>query len=266
VLFFDREFAVYNQTPAYSKSGPSNDLGTKTIAVDIAHAIKSFGTLDTPGQGGTASGSAFVNFGWALTPNPNKIPIDGSTLSVIIDGQAVGQPTYNQFRSDIASLFPGYLNSGGAVGFFYIDTTKLTNGGEGIGSRYFTVFNNGSSTAPEEFNIELNSTTKPGQPEHIRNRAATVRERIPDNRSIEIEEVGQLELPLYALSGYQLINGERRPLPIGSSLNRGVVYWQPGPGFLGEHNPVFVRKDGTESHLHVRINPKTYPAQPNEEN
>jgi len=47
---------------------------------------------------------------------------------MVIDGMPVGQPTYNQFRSDGANLFPGYANSGSAVGFFYINTTTLTNG------------------------------------------------------------------------------------------------------------------------------------------
>jgi Beta-propeller repeat/Viral BACON domain/Putative binding domain, N-terminal len=248
---------------AHNKAGGTADLGTKTIMVDNAHASKPFGTIDTPGQGGTASGSAFVNFGWALTQNPNKIPIDGSTISVVIDGQIVGHPTYNQFRSDIAALFPGYMNSSGAVGFFYIDTTTLTSGvhtiswnvfdnvghGDGIGSRYFNVFNTGiGSVAEPEGSIGT---------EEIRNRAATVRERSPS--SIEIEEVGLIELPLGATSGYQLVNGERRPLPIGSSLNRGVFYWQPGPGFLGDYNLVFERNDAADAHIRIKIRPKTFP-------
>jgi hypothetical protein len=58
-----------------------------------------------------------------------------------------------------------------------------------------------------------------------------------------------VELPLAATTGYQLVNGERRPLPIGSSLKRGVFYWQPGPGFLGDYHFVFENKDGTESHV-----------------
>ena len=72
-----------------------------------------------------------------------------------IDGAPVGHPTYNRFRSDIAALFPGLMNSGGAVGFFHIDTTKLANGIHnidwvatdsaghtgGIGSRNFFVSN-----------------------------------------------------------------------------------------------------------------------------
>jgi hypothetical protein len=94
-----------------------------------------------------------------------------------------------------------------------------------------------------------------------RNRTATVRERFSGNAPtpIEIEELGRLEVPLGAISGYQLVQGERTTLPIGSSLKRGVFYWQPGPGFLGDYTLVFGRPDGTEAQLHVKIRPKTYP-------
>jgi hypothetical protein len=245
---------------AHNKGGVSVDLGTKTITVDNTHAAKPFGTIDTPSQGGTPSGNAYLNFGWALTQNPNIIPIDGSTITVVIDGQLVGHPTYNNYRSDIATLFPGYMNSGGAVGFYYLDTTKLATGvhtiswnvydnvghGDGIGSRYFNVFNSsGASTEPEE---------------PISNRTATVRERFPGNAPtpIEIEELGRIEIPLGALAGYQLVDGKRAPLPIGSSLKRGVFYWQPGPGFLGDYILVFDRPDGAEAQVRVKIRAKTY--------
>ena len=249
---------------AHNKDGNSFDLGTKTIIVDNAHASKPFGTLDTPGQGGTASGNAFVNFGWALTQNPNKIPIDGSTISVVIDGQVVGHPTYNNFRSDIAALFPGFMNSGGAVGFFYFDTTTLASGvhtiswnvfdnaghGDGIGSRYFNVFNSGNSSSMEQplptvAALKNKPVTEPRPQGAVLN-------------SVEIEQLALLELPLNATTGYQLVNVERRPLPIGSSLKRGVFYWQPGPGFLGEFHLVFERNDSPDAHVRVKIKPKSY--------
>jgi trimeric autotransporter adhesin len=133
----------------------STDLGTTTISVNNAASVLPFGTIDTPGQGQTVSGTNYINFGWVVTPQPNIVPIDGSTMVVHIDGQVVGRPTYNNFRSDIATLFPGLRNSNGAVGFFPIDTTTLSNGihnidwvvidsaghGAGIGSRNFFVQN-----------------------------------------------------------------------------------------------------------------------------
>ena len=94
-------------------------------------------------------------FGWALTPPAAAIPTDGSTIQVYVDGAALGHPVYNQYRSDIATLFPGYANTDGAVGYFVLDTTALANGihtiawsvtddsgrADGIGSRYFWVQN-----------------------------------------------------------------------------------------------------------------------------
>jgi len=130
-------------------------LGSKTILCDNANAVKPFGAIDTPAQGGTASDSDFVNFGWALTPQPNTIAKNGTTITVWIDGVPLGHPVYNQFREDIASLFPGYNNSDGAGGHFYLDTTRYENGVhtiawsakdnagniDGIGSRYFSIQN-----------------------------------------------------------------------------------------------------------------------------
>lgn len=130
-------------------------LGTKTINCDNANAVKPFGSIDTPEQGGQASGSSFRVQGWALTPQPNKIPEDGSTMNVFVDGTNLGHPTYNIYRADIAALFPGYANSNGAHWFIEFDTTTYANGvhtiyltatddagnTDGIGSRFFTIQN-----------------------------------------------------------------------------------------------------------------------------
>jgi hypothetical protein len=135
--------------------GEQVTLGTKTVIIDNTNAVKPFGALDTPTQGGTASGSDFINWGWVLTPQPNRIPTDGSTINVYVDGINLGHPTYNIYRSDIANLFPDYANSEGAVGYFYLDTCAYENGvhtiqwtatdsggnSDGIGSRYFSINN-----------------------------------------------------------------------------------------------------------------------------
>ena len=140
---------------AADPGGLTTDLGTTTISVNNAASIVPFGTIDTPAQGETVSGTDYVNFGWVVTPQPNNLAIDGSSIVVHIDGQVVGHPAYNNFRSDIARIFPGLRNSNGAGGFFHIDTTKLSNGAHnidwvatestghtgGIGSRIFFVQN-----------------------------------------------------------------------------------------------------------------------------
>jgi hypothetical protein len=140
---------------ATDMEGNSVTLGNKTIHVDNANAVKPFGAIDTPEQGGLASGNNYINFGWVLTPQPNFIPKDGSTIRVWVDGKSLGNPVYNRYRSDIHTLFPGYNNSSGAGGNFSLDTTKYSNGvhtiqwtasdnagnTDGIGSRYFTIQN-----------------------------------------------------------------------------------------------------------------------------
>jgi hypothetical protein len=144
---------------AYDGSGHRVELGRKVIHSDNANSVTPFGTIDTPEQGGVVSGVDYVNFGWALTPQPKYIPYDGSTIWVWVDGVPEGHPVYNNYRADIATLFPGYANSDGAVGYYNLDTTGYANGvhniawsvednkGEacGIGSRYFEVQNVGGA-------------------------------------------------------------------------------------------------------------------------
>lgn len=143
-------FSVY----ADDVDGHTTLLGTRTVTCTNGMATLPFGTIDTPSQGQTVSGT-IVNFGWALTPQPYVIPFDGSTITVLIDGVAVGHPIFGMARTDIDALFPGYQNTGHAVGFFMVDTTTLTDGIHtiawivtdtgghtvGIGSRFFTVAN-----------------------------------------------------------------------------------------------------------------------------
>jgi hypothetical protein len=261
---------------AFNKAGSQLDLGTKAITVDNAHAAKPFGTIDTPGQGGTISGADSVNFGWALTPKLAVIPIDGSTITVVIDGVSVGHPTYNQLRSDIANLFPGFANSGGAVGFFHINTTTLANGvhtiswnvfdnlghGEGLGSRYFNVTNTGVAAMAAAVEEIDQSVAREGV--RLRNGLNINREPnliVPDGDggySVTMEEVGHIELHLGAASGRLLMQDDARVLPTGSTLKHGVFFCQPGPGFLGEYTMQFERPDGTRIRVRVNIVPKRY--------
>src|SRR4029453_13443594 len=65
--------------------GHTTTLGSKTISCANTTATAPFGTIDTPAQGGTVSGTAYVNFGWALTPQPKTIRTDGASIEVYID-------------------------------------------------------------------------------------------------------------------------------------------------------------------------------------
>jgi hypothetical protein len=55
-----------------------------------------------------------------------------------------------------------------------------------------------------------------------------------------------------------MIGKQRRPLPIGSTLDtkKGVFYWRPGPGFVGSYTLVFI---DTESNQIRKVNVKVLP-------
>ena len=285
------QFFMYARDP----EGASTLLGTRTIVCDNAHDTKPFGTIDTPGQGETVSGSAVLNFGWALTQSPKEIPADGSTLSVYVDGVALGHPLYGNYRSDIATLFPGLANSSGAVGYMALNTLPLANGlhtivwtatdsgghTEGLGSRYFIVSNGSSATktvaaatataAPPTvaslMSVPIDTAGVTGRRGWADD--APWREYAASEDGVVImrgEEVDRLELMLAdpgsgRYTGYQRIAGRLAPLPAGARVEPGGhVAWAPGVGFVGAYDLVFVRWDGAEpvarTELRVILQPK----------
>ena len=147
---------------AQDVEGRETVLGSRTIFGLNASATQPFGTIDTPAQGETIAGQNYLNWGWALTPQPAMIPTDGSTIQVIVDGAPVGNPIYNLFRPDVSGLFPGLANTSGPVGYRALDTTALAEGlhtvswtvtdtlggRSGLGSRYFTVANAADAQPP----------------------------------------------------------------------------------------------------------------------
>jgi Metallo-peptidase family M12B Reprolysin-like/Viral BACON domain/Kre9/KNH-like N-terminal Ig-like domain/Bacterial Ig domain len=253
---------------ATDAEGNTVTLGSKTINCDNASAVKPFGALDSPSPGGTASGGNFVNWGWALTPLPNSINTNGSTIKVWIDGINKGNPTYNIYRSDIASLFPSYANSNGAVGYFYLDTTTLDNGihtiqwtatdnannTDGIGSRYFNVQNAGSdaSNASQTIKIPLAKLKDKALNIPIDYIAsASVRTGFDTNtphKSIYPDNNGELNLKVKELERVEIRLAPDTyilsRLPIGATLNSktGEFVWQLGVGFYGDHSLQFVRE------------------------
>jgi hypothetical protein len=235
-------------------NGNTADLGTKTIHCDNDNAVKPFGAIDTPLQGGSASGEGYINFGWALTPMPNTIPIDGSTIDVWVDGVNLGHPVYNNYRSDIAGLFPGYANSEGAIGYFYLDATAYANGVhtiqwtvkddagnfDGIGSRYFTIQNPRNDTAQTQA-LPV-PTIDDWTPVNIRKGY----DPLIEPQTIQPDENGDI---IFAIKPLQRLEirfpsqfevTRRGPVPIGSTLTGGHIFtWQTGPGFLGLHKLIF---------------------------
>jgi hypothetical protein len=256
---------------ASDDAGNSTKLGVRTITCTNASATRPFGSLDTPALGETISGAAYANFGWALTPQPYTIPVDASTIWVFVDGQPLGHPVYNQFRPDIAGLFPGLANSNGAVGAFILNTTTMTNGLhsiawsvtdnggriEGIGSRLFTVANSSPLTEePSSFlrkKSARRSSAREGiwlrtgyNPESPLGRIEEAAIKVAQTERIELHLPGEIE------RGCLLIDNECRDLPVGSTLDRaeGIFYWGIDPAFLGAYT---LRFEGTAAPIEVTV-------------
>jgi hypothetical protein len=275
--------------------GSTTDLGVKTINVNNADAVKPFGAIDTPAQGGIASGSGFINWGWVLTPQPAGIPTDGSTIKVSVNGVNIGNPTYNLYREDIAALFPGYANSNGAVGYFYLDTSAYENGvhtiqweakdskgnSDGIGSRYFTIQNTGSSRTStlssrgtvfkrhhspfkgDVSAVPLNTRT-PVRLLKGNNDRFPVQYLRPDEQgtvTVEIEELERIKLHFFSADRDEQRMWNVTPLPVGSTFypHSGIFLWQPGPGFYGDYEFLFIKQEGPvrqRIRVNVKISPK----------
>jgi hypothetical protein len=264
--------------------GHSTTLGTRTITCTNSSATAPFGAIDTPAQGGTASGTV-TNFGWVLSKRPARSdPPSGGTVRVVIDGAIVpGVPSGWTNRADLNGLFaaatyPGIANALGAAAF---DSTTLTNGvhtiawlvtdnlgsASGIGSRYFTVSNGSGLTLADSFRLPSSAFAEASADRRslgggwsggsIVGRRGfdlavpyqTYRAGADGVITIQSEELDRIELQLGpGATAFGRDGHERRPLPIGSHLDpeTGVFTWQPGVGFVGAYDFVLGGR-------HVRI-------------
>ncbi|MCP4219014.1 MAG: BACON domain-containing protein [bacterium] len=242
---------------ATDMEGNEVTLGSKTITCDNANSVKPFGAIDAPGQGGEASGESFLNYGWVVTPMPNQVPTDGSTINIYVDGVNIGNPTYNIYREDIATLFPAYANSNGAHAYFNLDTTAYANGlhtiqwiatddagnSDGIGSRFFTVRNTGNGGATMQRAAITGAVNERGM--YTLDNKGNGKIHVAEGRRIAIRLSSDAGVTV--TRGYRVVGKELRPLPVGSTLDKAaaVFYWQPGPGFVGTYRLVFIAR-GTD--------------------
>lgn len=252
--------------------GNTTNLGSKTITLNNANSKKPFGAIDTPGPGGTATGS-YIASGWVLTPPPNIISAVPTKILVAIDGVEVGRVTYGQPRGDVAAYFPGgYRNIGGPGASYTLDTTQYADkmhtiswnayddagNADGIGSRYFFIDNAGASGAaapPQTAPVE------PFMTPSIRS-ARPRPQRGAERQVMTVHELERLAvaLPVGEWNGAHLVNGTPQPLPVGSTLDiaNGAFYWQLGPGFLGRHELLFTSANGAMHRVEVNIEPKVF--------
>jgi len=186
----------------------------------------------------------------------------------------------------MAELFPGLNNSGGAVGYFVLDTTKYANGvhtiawsveddagnADGIGSRYFQVRNattgSGLETAAPRFKAPVDLENAEIEKQPVRFKKGFDLNRDMETAFVSEEGISRITIrqlerveadlgvsPGGNIAGYLLVGGAYRPLPIGSTLDagNGIFYWQPGPGFVGTYSFIFVKEDKNRASFIKRL-------------
>ncbi|ACL03851.1 hypothetical protein Dalk_2157 [Desulfatibacillum aliphaticivorans] len=140
----------YNQTT----------IGTLALTVNNANATAPFGRIETPipmmaSLPDSNTGASFDHEGWALTPLPNTIPTDGSTINVYLDGLYFGHlDEYNQYNSTPAIAFPALNNHNGAGGGCTLDLTGLRNGVHSLEWIIYDDAGNAGSTGKRYFVVE----------------------------------------------------------------------------------------------------------------
>jgi hypothetical protein len=256
-------------------------IGTKTVIISNNAATKPFGSIDTPGIGGDASGP---NFGWGLTPKVNGVAtckIQASGVQVSIDSGPLQPVAYGDARTDIAGAFPGFSNSAGAGGHYIFDWSTLTNGShtigwlisddcnrvDGVGSRFFNVTGGTNLIAADALSGLPLRLAAPNQAALRESDAAITVARgygelplvvdpgLAGSRTIEVKqgERVELRLPRGFDTAYQLgPGGQPRALPTGSTWDAasGIFYWHPAQGFFGRYRIVF--SDGRQK-ISVRV-------------
>ncbi len=254
--------------------GHTTLLGSKTITCANGASIVPFGAIDTPAQGAVVSG-VVNNFGWVLAPGSRRAdPPGGGTVTVLVDGVALGSPSGWTSRSDLTSVFlaGSYagLDTAGAV--FSLDTRTLADGlhtiswivtdnlgsANGVGSRFFSVFNGSSLRAGvlaadrESSAVEDSGRAVLGRRGFDLDAPLTLYQPVADGLIVvHIHELDRIELHTGAANGYLVSGGRLAPLPAGARLAAdGTFTWQPAAGFVGAYDFVF---DPDGAPLRVRV-------------
>jgi hypothetical protein len=246
-----------------ASTAPFGAIDTPEQGQTVSGIVNNFGWVLAPGNA-----RADVPGGGSVT-----VVIDGEPA-----GTPIG---WTNRADLTATFPAGYSSLSSALAVYAFDSRLLANGvhtiawvvtatnGQtaGIGSRYFTVANASASVVATidaiPSSLRVDTPPQPAQIDDVPldGRALLGRvgwdDRVPANWltpdrtgrvTIEAEELGLVEMDLAAehgesLAGYLRVAGQLSPLPIGARLDRvtGRFTWQPGVGFLGAYDLVFVR-------------------------
>jgi hypothetical protein len=229
--------------------------------------------------------SIYVYIDGVLKGNLAEYGNYSASVAEMFPGYVNTNNSYGHYFIDLAS----YENGVHTIQWTAYDSEGV---GEGIGSRYFSIENTGMGQAglvatgsgkvidgrkkrsePYQSLSDL-SLVSDSYTQSVRVRQgymieSDLREVFPNDRgvvNIKMQEVNRVEIHLSDFvdqdsggsryCGYIVVGDQLRPLPVGSTLDekKGIFYWQPGAGFIGEYDFVFVREiNGYTDKIKVKI-------------
>jgi hypothetical protein len=179
----------------------------------------------------------------------HQIPKDGSTIRVFVDGVVLGTVTDDLFRSDVAALFPGLANSGGAIGYGRSIRQRLPRGCTPSNGVTDAVPPAALASGPESGRQSASLSAIDGDAlEGVR---ITPLQRL----AISVADPRDAECG-GSYVGYLDANDELRDLPAGVTLERsGLLTCQPGPAFRGRYDFRVIRTacDGVRTTRRVSV-------------
>jgi hypothetical protein len=284
-------FSVY----ATDRDGHEVLLGQRTVMTANSLSTTPFGAIDTPGQGETISGSNYNNFGWVLVrgqgpSGAHADPPHGGVVTVAVDGAFIGSPFGWVPRSDLSASFSKaeYDGIDNALGVFVLNTAAYADGvhtiswvvvatngkAAGIGSRFFTTVNGNNLTATdasvnlgrqarEVAALDRSSGVRATRSGSVKPESAIAADptglRTVYGRHLERVVVDASMAGAHQYEAYHVVDGTLRALPAGASFDdrRGILYWQPGLGYVGDYDFVVVGDGKARIPVRVVLSPET---------
>jgi hypothetical protein len=252
-------------TPAQGETiGGSNYPNFGWVLSRVRHTSPFYGGAVTVYIDGVATGSPV---GWNARPDLTQLFPNYPGVN-----RALGVFSFNTMN---------YANGVHTIAWIVTDVAGVTSG---VGSRFFSVFNTGGSMTE----ASASNAMRPIGPDlgkavgdlggRVVASAVSVREGfdlttplrraslgLDGHRRVSATERDRLELrvtpeaasPNDSYAGYLVVDGHLRELPNGSSFDprRGAFYWQPGLGYVGNYDLLFVRTraDGARERIPVNV-------------
>ena len=229
-------------------SGPLETVSYGGFRTDIAASFPGFSNVNTSGGAYYLDTATLSNgthqIGWLVTDNCGRQDGVGSRFFTVLNGGArLGAPAGDALSEPTGT---GRRVEGGAP--------READAGFSASGPLPISFGRAEAQIPVGANLDpvwMRTTGSDWRGVSLTSDGSHIVE-VPEGARVEVQLPG---VKGRFRDGYQVVNGDLRALPLGSSLDAdaGVFYWQPAPGFLGGYDLVFVPAVGEGAPMRVRV-------------